>query len=165
MDNVDINRFKGDEQERAEKFARHLYGLIHARFILTSRGLQKMLEKYKNCDFGRCPRVHCHLHPLLPIGLDDIPRRSTVKLYCVKCEDIYNPKSSRHSSLDGAYFGSSFPGMLFQVYSYIVPLKPRDRFVPKIFGFKIHECANLARWQDKERLKLEKRLTENEASK
>ena len=150
-----------EERQALEKNADHLYGLVHARYILTARGLQKMLEKYKNCDFGRCPRVHCHGQPLLPIGLNDLPRYSTVKLYCPKCEDIYNPKSSRHAGIDGAYFGSSFPGMLFQVYPHLVPKKSNERFVPKIFGFKIHANAKLARWQEQKRLEMEKRLREH----
>jgi casein kinase II subunit beta len=164
QDSIDIitdnfnKLYTEDERDRADKLAHHLYGLVHARYILTTRGLQKMLEKYKNCDFGRCPRVHCHLHPLLPIGLHDTPRQSTVKLYCPKCEDIYNPKSSRHASIDGAYFGTSFPGMLFQVYPQLVPTRSTERYVPKIFGFKIHECAQLARWQEKQRLAQDKRL-------
>jgi casein kinase II subunit beta len=156
-----------DEEERVriEKYAHHLYGLIHARYILTTRGLQKMLDKYKNCDFGRCPRAHCHLHPLLPIGLHDIPRISTVKLYCPKCEDIYVPKSSRHAAIDGAYFGTSFPGMLLQVYPHLVPSKPTERFVPKIFGFKIHDHAKLARWQEKRRKEMEERLANESQTK
>lgn len=149
-----------EERERLEKSARHLYGLVHARFILTARGLQKMLEKYRNSDFGRCPRVHCNLHPLLPIGLHDTPRQSAVKLYCAKCEDLYVPKSSSHATIDGAYFGTTFPGMLFQVYPKIIPSKSQERFVPKIFGFKIHEHAKLARWQDKQRQEMQERVSE-----
>ena len=30
-------------REQIEKSARHLYGLIHARFIITTRGLSKMV--------------------------------------------------------------------------------------------------------------------------
>ncbi|EGY18501.1 casein kinase II subunit beta-2 [Verticillium dahliae VdLs.17] len=63
-----------DMRETIEKSARHLYGLVHARYIVTTRGLQKMLEKYKKADFGKCPRVMCQSHPLLPMGLSDVPQ-------------------------------------------------------------------------------------------
>jgi len=103
--------------------ARLLYGLIHARWIVTARGLAKMLEKYKKADFGRCPRVLCQSQPLLPVGLTDNPYEKSVKLYCGRCEDIYSPKSSRHGSIDGAYFGTSFPHMLFLMHPHMIPPK------------------------------------------
>jgi len=103
--------------------ARLLYGLIHARWIVTARGLQKMLEKYKRADFGRCPRVLCSLQPLLPVGLTDVPYEKSVKLYCGRCEDLYSPKSSRHGSIDGAYFGTTFPHLMFLVYPTLIPPK------------------------------------------
>jgi casein kinase II subunit beta len=103
--------------------ARLLYGLIHARWIVTARGLAKMLEKYKHSDFGRCPRVLCQAQALLPVGLTDAPYEKSVKLFCGRCEDIYSPKSSRHGSIDGAYFGTSFPHLLFLVYSSLIPPK------------------------------------------
>ncbi|KAH9930066.1 casein kinase II, regulatory subunit [Fomitopsis serialis] len=112
------------------------------RFNLTARGLAKMvrpplhtplpsrsshallqLEKYKRGDFGRCPRVLCQQQPLLPVGLTDTPYEKSVKLYCGRCEDIYSPKSSRHGSIDGAYFGTSFPHLLFLVYPGLIPPK------------------------------------------
>ncbi|KAF9359218.1 casein kinase 2 regulatory subunit [Mortierella sp. NVP85] len=146
-DNLDENL---DEEMRdaVDKSARHLYGLIHARFIITTHGLTKMLEKFKKCDFGRCPRVLCHNHPLLPVALSDAPYTKSVKLFCCRCEDIYNPKSTRHASIDGAYFGCSFPHMLFQVYPQLVPPKTLDRYVPRIFGFKLHDVAKQHRYQD-----------------
>ncbi|KAF8650596.1 hypothetical protein AX16_005181 [Volvariella volvacea WC 439] len=103
--------------------ARLLYGLIHARWVVTARGLAKMLDKYKRAEFGRCPRVLCHQQPLLPVGLTDIPYEKSVKLYCGRCEDLYSPKSSRHGSIDGAYFGTTFPHLLFLVYPSLIPPK------------------------------------------
>ena len=72
--------------ELVESAAEMLYGMIHARYILTSRGLAAMLEKYKQCHFGRCPRVLCSNHPCLPVGTSDIFRTSTVKIFCPKCQ-------------------------------------------------------------------------------
>ncbi|CAG7940705.1 unnamed protein product [Penicillium nalgiovense] len=149
-----------DLREQIEKSARHLYGLVHARYIVTTRGLGKMLEKYKKSDFGKCPRVMCDGHALLPLGESDLPNVSTVKLYCPKCEDIYNPKSSRHSSIDGAYFGTSFHSILFQVYPALNPEKSSRRYEPRIYGFKVHAAAALARYQDNQREELKWRLAE-----
>ncbi|KAL2011672.1 hypothetical protein VTN00DRAFT_4390 [Thermoascus crustaceus] len=157
---TDVFDLDADDElrEQIEKSARHLYGLVHARYIVTTRGLAKMLDKYKKGDFGKCPRVLCEQQPLLPMGLSDLPNVNTVKLYCPKCEDIYNPKSSRHASIDGAYFGTSFHNILFQVYPALIPEKSTRRYEPKIYGFKVHACAALARWQDQKREELKDRL-------
>lgn len=80
-------------------------------------------EKFKKGEFGRCPRVLCYNQHLLPVGLSDVAGEHGVKLYCPRCEDIYSPKSSRHADIDGAYFGTTFPHMLFMVYPGLVPNK------------------------------------------
>ncbi|KAN0113757.1 Casein kinase II, regulatory subunit [Russula decolorans] len=121
-DNLDDD-FQEELRGTLDIQARLLYGLIHARWIVTARGLAKMLDKYKKADFGRCPRVLCQGQPLLPVGLTDVPYEKSVKLYCGRCEDIYSPKSSRHGSIDGAYFGTSFPHLLFLVYPALLPPK------------------------------------------
>ena len=130
-----------------EVSARHLYGLIHARYIITPRGLAKMLEKYKAGDFGVCPRVLCQSQHLLPIGLSDISNVKPVQLYCPHCEDVYSPKSARHADIDGAYFGASFPHILLMGNPHFAPQKNTARYVPKIFGFRVHSIAEIHRAQ------------------
>jgi len=165
-----------DMREQIEKSARHLYGLVHARYIVTTRGLAKMvslwcchewrflsnnlfqMEKYKQGVFGKCPRVICESQHLLPMGQHDTSGKSNVKLYCAKCEDIYNPKSSRHNSIDGAYFGTSFHNILFQVYPTQVPPKTQRRYEPRIYGFRVHAYAALMRWQEEKREEMKERL-------
>ena len=100
----------------------------------------------------------CGAHPLLPTGMADLPHVQSVKLYCGKCEDLYNPKSSRHANIDGAYFGTSFQNILFQVYPALVPEKSIERYQPKIFGFKVHAAAALERWQSMKREEMQERL-------
>ncbi|MCE3216470.1 casein kinase 2 regulatory subunit [Datura stramonium] len=130
--------FTEEQNELVESAAEMLYGLIHVRYILTSKGMAAMLEKYKNYDFGRCPRVYCSGQPCLPVGQSDIPRSSTVKIYCPKCDDIYYPRSKYQGNIDGAYFGTTFPHLFLMTYGHLKPQKPTQNYVPRVFGFKIH---------------------------
>ncbi|XP_024376916.1 putative casein kinase II subunit beta-4 isoform X1 [Physcomitrium patens] len=130
-----------EQNELVESAAEMLYGLIHVRYILTSKGMNAMLEKCKNVDFGRCPRVYCSGQPCLPMGQSDVPRTSTVKIYCPKCEDIYYPRSKYQGNIDGAYFGTTFPHLFLMTYPYIKPSKPTQSYTPRIFGFKLHKSA------------------------
>lgn len=131
--------FTEEQNELVESAAEMLYGLIHVRYILTSKGMAAMLEKLKNFDFGRCPRVYCCGQPCLPVGQSDIPRSSTVKIYCPKCEDIYYPRSKYQGNIDGAYFGTTFPHLFLMTYGHLKPQKASQRYVPRVFGFKIHK--------------------------
>ena len=100
----------------------------------------------------------CQSHPLLPTGLSDVPNVQSVKLFCGKCEDLYNPKSSRHANIDGAYFGTSFQNILYQVHPSLVPEKTIARYHPRVFGFKVHAAAALERWQTQQREEMQDRL-------
>ncbi|XP_070679506.1 casein kinase II subunit beta-1-like isoform X7 [Malus domestica] len=136
---LDVESSHEEQNELIESAAEMLYGLIHVRYILTSKGLAAMLDKYKNYDFGRCPRVFCCGQPCLPVGQSDIPRSSTVKIYCPKCEDIYYPRSKYQGNIDGAYFGSTFPHLFLMTYGHLKPQKASQSYVPRVFGFKLHK--------------------------
>ncbi|XP_057511211.1 putative casein kinase II subunit beta-4 isoform X2 [Actinidia eriantha] len=131
--------FTEEQNELVESAAEMLYGLIHVRYILAAKGMATMLEKYKNYDFGRCPRVYCCGQPCLPVGQSDIPRSSTVKIYCPKCEDIYYPRSKYQGNIDGAYFGTTFPHLFLMTYGHLRPQKAIHNYVPRVFGFKLNK--------------------------
>lgn len=132
-----------------------LYGLIHARYILTNKGIEQMIVKYQEGDFGSCPRYLCQDQHMLPIGLNDMPKLATVKSFCPSCNEIYNPRLNRHFNLDGAYFGTTFPHMLFAVHPEIRPPLSREKFVPRIYGYRLHPSAHEAQaraYQETQRL-------------
>ncbi|KAK5091440.1 casein kinase 2 regulatory subunit [Lithohypha guttulata] len=112
-----------------ESSAELLYGLIHARYITSRPGIQQMLEKYELAHFGYCPRVYCHGTKVLPVGRTDTPGQETVKLFCPSCLDIYTPPNSRFQAVDGAFFGTTFPGLFLMTFPEldIAPAKKRSR--------------------------------------
>eukprot|EP00760_Papus_ankaliazontas_P005268 PhM_4_TR12477/c0_g1_i1/m.22639/K03115/CSNK2B; casein kinase II subunit beta len=151
-----------DQQQMVEAAAETLYGLIHARFLLTPRGLKLMEEKYRVAAFGRCPRVLCGAQAMLPVGQSDVLRESSVKLFCPRCEDIYYPRSSRHKSLDGAFWGTTFAHLLIMTLqqeggpnavlsvprstsggsAYPPAGAPIPKYVPRIFGFRVRKMIS-----------------------
>ncbi|CAG8647217.1 6010_t:CDS:2, partial [Cetraspora pellucida] len=125
-----------------ETSAELLYGLIHQRYIITRQGLQQMaslVDKYESKHFGTCPRYYCQSCPVIPCGRSDMPGLETVKLFCPNCLDLYTPSSSRFHSVDGAFFGTTFPHLLFQQYPDLLQNTPTEIYEPKIFGFKVNE--------------------------
>ena len=52
-------------------------------------------------------------------GLSDVLGEAMVKLYCPKCQLVFTPRLTRHHNIDGVYFNTGFPHMLFMVPSRI----------------------------------------------
>ncbi|KAL7717648.1 Casein kinase II subunit beta [Entamoeba marina] len=144
----------GIDEATIQQSAEMLYGLIHARYIVTQEGLSKMKKKIQDTTFGVCPRVSCHSQPLLPVGISNLLNKETVKVYCPKCNDIYLPTSPHSSRLDGAFFGKSFPHLFVLQHPTIVFPNPthissedsdsseesssdENAYEPRIFGFRI----------------------------
>lgn len=130
-----------EQQEIVESAAEMLYGLIHARYIVTNRGMHAMYEKYRSAAFGRCPRVFCQGQPALPVGLSDLPRNYTVNVFCPRCHGLFFPKSTRQANIDGAYFGTTFPHLYLMTHPDMIPAKPSQTYVPRVYGFKVNESS------------------------
>ncbi|TMW55838.1 hypothetical protein Poli38472_008486 [Pythium oligandrum] len=119
--------------------AAELYGMIHARYIITSHGLDSMMKKYRDRDFGVCPRALCEGQPVVPAGMHDEWKKSEMKVFCPKCRDLYTPVTEYNSPpIDGAYFGTTFPHLFFMTYRELEPPPSTVIYVPRIFGYKIH---------------------------
>ena len=103
------------------KQVKELYELIHARFLLTHNGAQKVKRKYEKKVYGVCPRVACNEQPLLPIGLSPTPGDMNAKTFCPCCQDIYET----NVVIDGAFFGPYFPHFFLQALKEEVSLKDR----------------------------------------
>eukprot|EP01053_Blabericola_migrator_P011154 Blabericola_migrator_1__11153@NODE_653_length_7026_cov_105_228625_g479_i0_p2_GENE_NODE_653_length_7026_cov_105_228625_g479_i0NODE_653_length_7026_cov_105_228625_g479_i0_p2_ORF_typecomplete_len325_score37_35CK_II_beta/PF01214_18/1_8e61_NODE_653_length_7026_cov_105_228625_g479_i09791953 len=140
--------------------ASNLYGLIHARFITTPKGLVPMKEKFMQGVFGRCPRYLCDKQNVLPVGLTEELKQHRARVYCPFCQETYLPRMSAASqrsptpsadiddedddedegtapNIDGAFFGPSFPHIFLLQYTALIPKVPPEPYVPKVFGFRI----------------------------
>mmetsp|Transcript_23466 Transcript_23466/g.27707 ORF Transcript_23466/g.27707 Transcript_23466/m.27707 type:complete len:368 (+) Transcript_23466:247-1350(+) len=133
-----------------------LYGLIHARYIITAHGLDAMYNKYAAKEFGTCPLIQCFGQPVLPVGLRDEMGADTVKIFCPKCKCVYHPPpirsrsnhgpvnhSSGNGAIDGAAFGTTFPHLFLMTFNNLVPdaLSPETSYTPRVFGFRVHHIA------------------------
>ena len=97
-----------------------------------------MYEKFRNVDFGRCPRVYCQGQSVLPAGLSDIPRQYSAHVYCPRCQEIYYPRNSRQANLDGSFFGTTFPHLFLLQHPETIPFKSDQTYVARIYGFRIN---------------------------
>ncbi|PFH35555.1 ck2 beta subunit [Besnoitia besnoiti] len=148
LDNEQSEEEEDEEEQRksamAEQAAELLYGLVHARFLATARGLQLLQQKYAQKQFGVCPNSACEGWALLPTALTDTPNKHTAKVFCAKCCELYNPpKGSRLNYLDGAYFGTSIAQIFYMQFPFLLPppraasASPTPYYVPTVYGFKV----------------------------
>lgn len=118
--------------------ASDLYGLIHARYVHSPRGMAKVYQKFLAGVYGTCPRALCDKQKVLPVGLSDTLKTSRFKCFCPRCEEVYLPKL-RSVNIDGAYFGTSLPHVFLKHYPSAIIIPPKVYlYEPKIFGFKVH---------------------------
>lgn len=114
-----------------------LYGLIHARFILTQQGAAMMREKFLLGEFGWCPRVLWKRQYVLPIATTEELGISRVKVFWPKWQDIYTPREGT-VDIDGAYFGLNFPQAFMKFYPDIFDkINGPERYVAKLYGFRV----------------------------
>ncbi len=50
-------------------------------------------------------------------------------------------RSEYQCSIDGAYFGTTFPHLMLMTYPTYRPPKSVEEYVPRVFGFKLHPSA------------------------
>jgi casein kinase II subunit beta len=126
---------------KLQKRAETLYGLIHARYILTFHGIKELEPKYDNRIYGVCPRVTCNEQPLLPIGLSPTPGEMPVKTYCPCCEDVYETDCD----LDGAFFGPYCPHFFVQTLRNDVRIESKVPTPLTILGIGIEPDSEMNR--------------------
>lgn len=113
-----------------------LYYLIHQRYIFTKAGLEAVLDKVMNEEYGVCPRVGCMSAAMVPVGMSDKPGRGYTKTYCHGCREVYEPGGVL-GALDGCAWGRSFPHFLILTHPYDFPSRACEKYVPRIYGFRI----------------------------
>jgi len=141
--------------------ATDLYALIHARYIISPRGLQAMRDKFLRGTFGVCPRAYCERQAVIPVGTSEELHIGRVNVYCPRCEQMYTPKM-KHLENDGVFFGMSFPHIFLQQFPGLVPLDPVIPYRARVFGFLINGQRSLLETNidDKERNAIAKRYQE-----
>jgi len=124
----------GDYTKEHDEAARFFYGLLHARYVLTNQGINRLLIKYDQGLYSKCPKVGCGSN-MLPAGRDNLPGISRVHVYCPVCDDLFKSESE----LDSAYFGQNLPHMFFMVKKEKRPVK----LLKKIYSFDEAHILNL----------------------
>lgn len=129
------------EEMKLQCLAEHIYGLLHAKYILTKEGLEKMREKFLAKHWGTCPRYYCYNNPVLPYGSDDRPGVSCVQFFCPVCSEVYDSSDKRAKEIDGAYFGPTFAIMFCKNFPELCSSEKPEQAL-RIHGFRIADYKN-----------------------
>lgn len=134
-------RISPEGEMKLQCLAEHIYGLFHAKYILTEEGLKKMREKFLAKHWGTCPRYYCYHNPVLPYGQDDRPGVHCAQVYCPVCSEVYDSSDKRAKEIDGAYFGPTFALMFCKFFPELSSSeKPKQTL--RIHGFQIADYKN-----------------------
>ena len=134
-------RINSEKEIKLQCLAEHVYGLFHAKYILTKKGLEKMREKFEAKHWGTCPRYYCYNNPVLPYGKSNSPGVHCVQVYCPVCKEIYDSFDIRAEGIDGAYFGPTFAIMFCKFYPQLFSCEKPEQIL-RIHGFRIANYKN-----------------------
>jgi casein kinase II subunit beta len=142
-----VDAIRGRPQELlpdVHRAAVRLYGLLHARYLLTQNALCQMYDKFTRKEFPRCPRICCGGQVCLPYGPNDEIGVSMLRMFCPQCREVYVADDEISHSIDGAYFGPSWIHLFVQRYEKELGVVPRAGLKKpnlRLFGFEI-ECRD-----------------------
>jgi casein kinase II subunit beta len=114
-----------------------LYGLLHARYIMTAAGLDQMKLKYDTNKFEKCPRVLCKGMKCVPYGFCDELGRGFVTKFCPGCREAYRIEDIGSKFVDGAFFGPHWVHFFLKKFGKDVAEDACERYVPRLFGYRI----------------------------
>ena len=63
-----------------------------------------------------------------------------MKLYCSKCQELYDYNVPGGNYIDGAFFGTTFPHLFMQTFHELRPTPSTAQYIPRVFGFKVHKA-------------------------
>ena len=138
LDEDDQEQVDEEDQAMLETACQMLYGLVHARFLQTTRGIQALYDKFSSGVYGLCWNEKCQSNKryVLPLG-NDVVGQSGTNVFCPSCGEWYVPRNPKLGQLDGAYFGTSAAHMMVMQYSNQVPTGSTVPFLPLLYGFRV----------------------------
>jgi casein kinase II subunit beta len=144
------------QPQAIQQAAEALYLMVHARFVLSPRGLDALRRILLNSPvFGKCPRIQCDGTMLLPYGAsnDFSSNNHPCQRYCPSCGNLWNCWDSK---TDGCAWGPSLCYLLLMAHGHELFPRACQRHAsavlstdiihhhpnnPSIFGFRIHPAA------------------------